>query len=442
MQVLATLALLNGASAAVVSQDTLVRRRAKTGVNIGFLQPEDDIVPVSELVTSSELETETGVKKEFPYYHTSQELQSEALRLVKSCKHGASIKTLTDRGVSIDVVTIDSKKPNPANRVFLLFGEHSRELISPESGLFFLKALCGEVSLASDITNVEKVLEDNTFQMVLNGNPRSRRIVESGQYCVRENPSGVDLNRNWDEMWKGTTNNRADTNPGPHPFSEPETRIFKQLVTEFKPTTFLTVHSGTKGMYMPWAYDMHHLAARNEPAMMQILKLLDAKHCKCPFGAAGKEVGYSCPGTSLDWVYDQMNTPYSFAFEIYGSPEENEDLENRWKEKIKSGAVSLLQEGHHLAHSHFSDIYRQHASDFVHLRCNEEESLQAQRNDQCFSMFNPDTKERYEEAVQNWATAYLEMAHHIREQISANQTAATAAAAAAAVAAPPGKLLA
>ena len=27
-------------------------------------------------------------------------------------------------------------------------------------------------------------------------------------------------------------------------------------------------------------------------------KELDAAHCKCPFGAAGKEVGYDCPGTS------------------------------------------------------------------------------------------------------------------------------------------------
>eukprot|EP00401_Gymnodinium_catenatum_P022427 CAMPEP_0117591696 /NCGR_PEP_ID=MMETSP0784-20121206/71679_1 /TAXON_ID=39447 /ORGANISM="" /LENGTH=86 /DNA_ID=CAMNT_0005393453 /DNA_START=9 /DNA_END=265 /DNA_ORIENTATION=+ len=83
----------------------------------------------------------------------------------------------------------------------------------------------------------------------------------------------------------------ADTNPGPKPFSEPETRTFKELVQNFKPTTFLTVHSGTKGMYMPWAYDMEHLANRNEPEMMDILTKLDQDHCECPFGAAGREVG-------------------------------------------------------------------------------------------------------------------------------------------------------
>ena len=44
---------------------------------------------------------------------------------------------------------------------------------------------------------------------------------------------------------------------------------------------------------MPWAYDMEHLAQRNQPAMMEILRTVDKGHCECPFGAAGKEVGPS-----------------------------------------------------------------------------------------------------------------------------------------------------
>ena len=42
--------------------------------------------------------------------------------------------------------------------------------------------------------------------------------------------------------------------------------------------------------YMPWAYDMEHLAQRNNKAMMNMLKDLDSEYCQCPFGAAGKEV--------------------------------------------------------------------------------------------------------------------------------------------------------
>ena len=68
---------------------------------------------------------------------------------------------------------------------------------------------------------------------------------------------------------------------------------------------------------MPWAYDMEHLAQRNNKAMMSMLRDLDEEYCQCPFGAAGREVGYSCPGTCLDYVYDELNTSYAFAFEIY-----------------------------------------------------------------------------------------------------------------------------
>jgi len=62
----------------------------------------------------------------------------------------------------------------------------------------------------------------------------------------------------------------------------------QEAVSEYQPTSFLTIHSGTKGMYMPWAYDMEHLAKKNGPAMIKMLKDLDSKHCQCPFGAAGR----------------------------------------------------------------------------------------------------------------------------------------------------------
>ena len=158
----------------------------------------------------------------------------------------------------------------------------------------------------------------------------------------------------------------------------------------------LEVHSGTLGMYMPWAYDSQHLAKRNRGPMLSVLEdtrgvdqqgisatyrvagclrasftiadvkflfvlgrrpsllgwrpsllgvgsfsrrllfslhdstlhhwslaarcsppahrgfqELDSSHCKCPFGAAGKEVGYDCPGTSpLAFERIQCSKPF------------------------------------------------------------------------------------------------------------------------------------
>jgi len=342
----------------------------------------------------------------YPFYHTTQGIREELAALATRCPG----MTLESRGQerAIDVVTIRAPGSQPVNRNFALFGEHSRELISPESGLHLVKTLCGETDLSAKAADV---LRDSEFQIVVNGNPASREKVEEGHYCLRVNPDGVDLNRNWDEQWQAAAMlDPADTNPGPRPFSEPETRVFKELVEAYQPTTFLTVHSGTKGMYMPWAFDMEHLAQRNQPKMMRILRALDSDHCQCPFGAAGKQVGYSCPGTCLDWVYDHLKTPYAFAFEIYTGPQFDGMLKDRWQELLQSGGA-FYQVHSHLGHRHFHDLFAKHPSCFVQVRAeHSQRHRDGMTDEECFAQFNPGTQEEYTSVVENWSAAYLEMA--------------------------------
>jgi hypothetical protein len=354
----------------------------------------------------------------YPFYHPGTKIQSELADLAGRCP-GMSMRTVTktdEKGESrsIDVVNVRAPNSEPKNRNFLLFGEHARELISPESGLHFVKSLCGETDLKD---RAQKVLQDNEFEIVINGNPNSRNKVEQGDFCLRVNPNGVDLNRNWDEKWQANTVlDSVDTNPGAQPFSEPETQVFKELVEDFRPNTFLTIHSGTKGMYMPWAYDMEHLAKRNEPQMMQILKSLDKDHCQCPYGAAGKEVGYSCPGTCLDWVYDQMKADYAFAFEIYTSPDYDDMLKDRWQEKMQSGDGAFYQMNSHLGHEHFKDLFEAHPTDFVQLSSAHHSSMSPS---ECFSQFNPETEEEYKKTVENWSATYLDMAEKVANNLKA-----------------------
>jgi len=353
------------------------------------------------------------LKEKYDYYHTSEELAQESRELVSKCGGMASIETVQRGDVVMDVITVRDKEAHPANRVFMLFGEHSRELISPESGLGLLKMLCGEAQPTDGTPSAKTVLQDSEFRLVLNANSRSRKLVEQGQYCLRENPNGVDLNRNWDEKWSNHSV-LALTNPGPTPFSEIETQILRDDISAYKPTTFVTIHSGTFGMYMPWAFDTTHLATRNEESMMQVLKDVDQKHCQCPFGAAGKEVGYSCPGTCLDWVYDHLEAPYAFAFEIFTNGDAFE-LTERWREKLANGGASLLQQGEHLAHPHFHDVFTTHFSDFVQVS----DSLQATltNEQECFDTFNPSSRKSFDETIQNWASAYLETAHKVAAKL-------------------------
>merc|ERR1719160_403626 len=335
-----------------------------------------------------------------------------------------------DANTNIDVINVKDSSAQAVNKNFFLFGEHARELISPEAGLHLIKALCGEKPALAD--KAQDVLQDSEFQIVVNGNPRSRSHVEQGDFCLRVNENGVDLNRNWDEEWQPTSDFAvADTNPGSAPFSEPETQVFKQLVSDYQPTNFLTVHSGTRGMYMPWAYDMEHLAKRNQPEMMNILRKLDTDHCECPFGAAGKEVGYPCPGTCLDWVYDQLQTPYSFAFEIFIGDQYDEGLAERFHEKMQEqNNTALLQTQTHLAHRKFHDIFKKNPSDFVQLRSNahHEHNIMGMDAMDCFNRFNPDNEDQFHEVVHNWVDAYLDLANMVSSNLKKDAGAPSTAA--------------
>jgi len=359
--------------------------------------------------------SENAMDTLFPFYHTTSDIHNELVQLSQNCP-GMTLHQETggSDSLSIDIVKIKAEGTQPVNKNFFLFGEHARELISPESGLELVKTLCGQNPKLSD--KARDTLKDSEFEIVVNGNPNSRSKVEQGDFCLRVNQDGVDLNRNWDEEWQPNPDLApADTNPGPAPFSEPETRVFKKLVSEYRPTNFLTIHSGTRGMYMPWAYDMEHLAKRNQPEMMNILRKLDTDHCECPFGAAGKEVGYSCPGTCLDWVYDQLQTPYSFAFEIFTGEQYDDGLAERFHEKMQeqNNTAMLLQT--HLAHNRFHSIFEKNPSDFVQLRSNTKHQRNIGGMDamDCFNRFNPDTEDQFHEVVHNWVDAYLDLSNMV-----------------------------
>lgn len=63
--------------------------------------------------------------------------------------------------------------------------------------------------------------------------------------------------------------------------------------------------------------------------MYNIMSEINDEYCvDCSVGAAGKEVGYLCPGTSLDYVYENLETPYAFAVEIF---ENSIDVEEELK---------------------------------------------------------------------------------------------------------------
>lgn len=72
----------------------------------------------------------------------------------------------------INLISFNENKPKKA---FIVFGEHARELISPETGLHFIKQLCS----GSDDNEALKAVRDNyEVRMILNANPLSRQKAE------------------------------------------------------------------------------------------------------------------------------------------------------------------------------------------------------------------------------------------------------------------------
>lgn len=68
---------------------------------------------------------------------------------------------------------------------------------------------------------------------------------------TRQNARGVDLNANWSSQWHGGGHPWDVYYPGPHPFSERETRIARNLILRIHPRVTIWFH---QHMDLVWAW--------------------------------------------------------------------------------------------------------------------------------------------------------------------------------------------
>jgi predicted deacylase len=122
----------------------------------------------------------------------------------------------------------------------------------------------------------------------------------------RFNANMIDLNRNWGCDWSPEASlGQTPIDPGPAPFSEPETRALRDFIVETEPLVVVWYHSAADGIF-PGACE------GEDHGSMQMAEVLGA--------ATGYPVGefddYALSGTASDWV-DSLGIP-SMALELAG----------------------------------------------------------------------------------------------------------------------------
>lgn len=217
-----------------------------------------------------------------------------------------------------------------------------------------MERLCGDGVSAEA---VPEHLRDVTFKLIPLENVNGRRKVEKGDLCERKNGRGVDTNRNFKVHWgfKEKDYDPAEEFPGAEPLSEPEAWLIDAMARRWRPHAWVNVHSGMEAMFVPYDHRATITTTSVGTAMPPVLKELNRRHCrgKCAVGSGGKEVGYLAHGTASDHMFEELGVPFSTTWEIYGD-----------------------------------------------LRA---------RNDDCFRMFNPLTREMLDDFATRWADMVLSL---------------------------------
>jgi murein peptide amidase A len=72
---------------------------------------------------------------------------------------------------------------------------------------------------------------------------------------VRQNGRGVDLNRNFPSQWQPIGTRWSPQNAGPHPSSEPETRIAQRIINRLRPNITIWFHQ-PQALVRAWGHSI------------------------------------------------------------------------------------------------------------------------------------------------------------------------------------------
>ena len=96
--------------------------------------------------------------------------------------------------------------------------------------------------------------------------------------------------------------------------------MLRELVKNFKPHAFVNWHSGMEAILTPYDHVAKQPTGTRAQVMNALARAVNEAHCggRCVLGSGGEGVGYLAHGTATDYIYEKMNVPIVFTWEVYG----------------------------------------------------------------------------------------------------------------------------
>jgi len=291
------------------------------------MKPELMIDDVQKLLDVEEIQSRSGgARGVLDQFFNYVEMENWLNQMATQYSDIASIQTIGFTEESRPMLLFKCGK-GPKN-VFMDFGIHAREWISPATGLYIINELLTKYADGGDST---KILNAWTFHIIPVLNPDGYAYSHSRDRMWRKNRAkrvtgttttyGVDLNRNFGYMWNtgGSSGSpSSDTYHGGSPMSENEAKAMQSYMTGKSWDTYLTFHSYGQWWFTNWGY-----STANPPQFDELKKkaTIGANAIRAVNGrsytiGSSAQLLYIASGGSEDWTRGTLNIFYSYCLEL------------------------------------------------------------------------------------------------------------------------------
>jgi hypothetical protein len=224
-------------------------------------------------------------------YHSPDEMRAALEELAEARPDRAR---LVDLGWSVEgrqVVALRISNTDAPSRQWRIAGaHHGDETAGAEISLAIAALLVGTEDAALDA-----LLWSSAIWVIPHISP------DSVSYLSRYNANSVDLNRNYAYEWSST-----EFRPGPHPFSEPETRNLRALSAWQPFGAGLSLHAGATNLGWVWNF-----TTEPSPDALTAEALATAYEDACGqpgFYITNGAEWYITHGDTTDWAYGRHGT--------------------------------------------------------------------------------------------------------------------------------------